>query len=143
MSNIFFLKYFVINYVLNFMYIYNAQLKVSPNWKYYDFAHAINCTCKLTWVCACACTCDCMRLKEHYIDFWKVIYENVGGKNHSFHNKHIYIIRVTDILKFYEVLFCTYRKGLFCLQKQSLCLYSSVYVWNTPNIKKWERTIAN
>ena len=24
------------------------------------------------------------------MDFWKVIYENVE-KNHSFHNKHIYI----------------------------------------------------
>ena len=41
MSNIFFLKYFVINYVLNFMYIYNAQWKISPKWKYYDFARAI------------------------------------------------------------------------------------------------------
>ena len=26
-------------------------------------------------------------------------------------------VRVTDILKFYEVLFCTYCKGLFCLYK--------------------------
>ena len=26
-------------------------------------------------------------------------------------------VRVTDILKFYEVLFCTYYKGLFCLEK--------------------------
>ena len=36
-------------------------------------------------------------------------------KQHSFHNKHIYTIRVTDILKLSEVLFFTYRKGLFCL----------------------------
>ena len=26
-------------------------------------------------------------------------------------------IQVTDILKFYEVLFCAYHKGLFCLLK--------------------------
>ena len=56
-------------------------------------------------------------------------------KKHSFHNKHIHIIRVTDILKFYEVLFCTYRTVLF-FTKQWLCLYSSVYVQSTPNIKK-------
>ena len=49
------------------------------------------------------------------MDLCKVIYENVEKK--SFHNKHINIsyIWVTDILKFYEVLFCTYCKGLFCL----------------------------
>ena len=51
----FFLKYFVINYVWNFMYIYNALSKISPKWKYYEFARTINCTRKLTWVCACAC----------------------------------------------------------------------------------------
>ena len=39
------------------------------------------------------------------MDFWKVIYENVE-KNP---------IWVKDILKFYEVLFCTYCKSLFCL----------------------------
>ena len=65
-SNVFFLKYFVINYVLNFMYINNAQWKIYPKWKYYDFARAINCTCKLTWVCACACASDCMRLREQF-----------------------------------------------------------------------------
>ena len=34
--------------------------------KYYDFAHAINCTCKLTCVCVCASTCDHTRLREQY-----------------------------------------------------------------------------
>ena len=43
-----------------------------------------------------------------------LIYEKFK-KKHSFHNKYIYIHTVTDILKFYEVLFCTYCKGLFCL----------------------------
>ena len=48
------------------------------------------------------------------MDFWKVIYENVETKKvHFITNISIYM--VTDILKFYEVLFCTYCKGLFCL----------------------------
>ena len=33
--------------------------------KYYDFAHAINCTRKLT--CMCACACDRMHLREQYV----------------------------------------------------------------------------
>ena len=37
--------------------------------KYYDFAHAINCTHKLTCVCACTCTCNCTRLREQYALF--------------------------------------------------------------------------
>ena len=52
--------------------------------------------------------------------FQKVIYENVE-KNFLFHNKHLHI-RVTDILKFYEVVFCTYCKGLFCLWKAVIML---------------------
>ena len=61
------LKYFVINYVLHFMYVYNAQWKISPKWKYYDFACAmINCTRKLTWVCTCACTCNFTCLRKQY-----------------------------------------------------------------------------
>ena len=49
------------------------------------------------------------------MDFWKVIYENVG-KRKTFTSQQTYLyIPVTDILKFYEVLFCTYCKGLFCL----------------------------
>ena len=34
--------------------------------KYYDFARAINCTHKLTCVCAYACMCDCTSLREQY-----------------------------------------------------------------------------
>ena len=34
--------------------------------KYYDFACAINCTHKLTYVCACVCTCNRTCLKEQY-----------------------------------------------------------------------------
>ena len=64
MSNIFFLKYFVINYI-----------------DFCDFTHAINRTHKLTCVCACACACNCMCLREQYVDFWKVIYENIEKKN--------------------------------------------------------------
>ena len=48
------------------------------------------------------------------MDFRKVIDENVEKKNsHLITNISIYT--VTGILKFYEVLFCTYCKGLFCL----------------------------
>ena len=36
---------------------------------------------------------------------------------------------------FYEVFFCTYCKGLFChLETLCLCLYSSIYAWNTPKL---------
>ena len=34
--------------------------------KYYDFAHAVNCTHKLTYMCACMCTGDRTRLREQY-----------------------------------------------------------------------------
>ena len=34
--------------------------------EYYDFARAINCTRKLTCVCAYACACDRTRLREQY-----------------------------------------------------------------------------
>ena len=56
------------------------------------------------------------------MDFQKVIYENIETKKIHFITD-ISIYKVTDILKFSEVLFCTYCQGLFCL----LCLYSSVY----------------
>ena len=46
-------------------------------------------------------------------------------QQHSFHNKHNYIVRVTDILKFYFVYIV---KVCLFFKKQSLCLYSSVYV---------------
>ena len=49
--------------------------------------------------------------------FWKVIYKNVKKKNRQ----------VTDILKFYEVLFCTNCTFCTYFKKQPLCLYSSVY----------------
>ena len=50
------------------------------------------------------------------------------GKKCTSQQKYLYI-QVTDILKFYEVLFRTYCKGLFFLKKK-LCLHSSVYaIW--------------
>ena len=48
------------------------------------------------------------------MDFRKVIYENVKKKTFSSQPTYLYIW-VTDILKFYEVLFCAYCKGLLCL----------------------------
>ena len=47
------------------------------------------------------------------MDFQKVIYENVE-KNTSIFAASI-SIQVIDVLKFYEVLFCTYFEGLFYL----------------------------
>ena len=48
------------------------------------------------------------------MDFLEMIYENVEKKTFISQQTYLYL-RVTDILKFYEVLFCTYCKGLFCL----------------------------
>ena len=45
--------------------------------------------------------------------FWRVTSENVE-KKHFITNIYIYIYIVIDNLQFYEVLFCTYCKGLFC-----------------------------
>ena len=48
------------------------------------------------------------------MDFQKVIYKNVAKKTFISEQTYMYI-RATEILGFYEVLFCTYCKGLFCL----------------------------
>ena len=48
------------------------------------------------------------------MDFEKVIYENVLKKKKHFTTTYLYTL-VKEILKFYEVLFCTYCKDLFCL----------------------------
>ena len=61
MSEVFFLKYFTIMFNGK---SFNEKFLVTR--KYYDFARAINCTRKLTCVCACACTYDCTRLREQY-----------------------------------------------------------------------------
>ena len=121
MSNAFFLKYFVINYDLNFMYIYNVQWKFSPKWKYYDIVHAINFTHKLTWVFACTSACNCMCLREQYVNFWKVIYENVKKNN----NIHF----ITNISILYgSQTYWSFMKFYFVFKKQLLCLYSSIYI---------------
>ena len=46
-----------------------------------DFPRAINCTRKLTYVCACACACDCTRLGEQYgsnsyANAWIILYQS-------------------------------------------------------------------
>ena len=52
------------------------------------------------------------------MDFQRVIYEIVEKKTTFISQQaHLYM-RVTDILKFYEVLFCTYCKGLLCIKKR-------------------------
>ena len=59
--------------------------------------------------------------------FQKIIYKNVKKKKKK-ESQQIYLyIWVTDILKFYEVLFCTYCTLSTYLKKQSLCLFSSIY----------------
>ena len=63
-----------------------------------------------------------------------MIYEKLEKKNH-FNAKYLYI-RVTDILKFYEVLFYTYCKGL-------LSLKNSHYAYIPPYIHKTIETLGN
>ena len=48
------------------------------------------------------------------MDLLKVINENVRKKTLISQQTYLYV-QVTDILKFYEISFCTYCKGLFCL----------------------------
>ena len=62
MSEVFFLKYFIIMFNGK---SFNEKFLVTR--KYYDFARAINCTRKLTCVCACAWACDPTRLRERYV----------------------------------------------------------------------------
>ena len=135
MNNILFLKYFVINYILNFMYIYNIQWKISPKWKY-DFMRAINCTRKLTWLCACACGCDCTCLKEQYVDFSESdLRKREKKKKHFITNISISYGSQTywSFMKFY---FVHMVKVCFVFKRQSLCLYSSVRVRVRVRVRK-------
>ena len=122
-SNVFFLKHFVINYVLNFMYIYNAKWKIYPKWKYYDFVHEINCTRKHTWVytCACACMCNCMCIREQYMNFWKVIYENDRKKPIHFIT-NISILYGSQTCWSYMKFYFVHIEVCFVFKKKSLCL---------------------
>ena len=67
--------------------------------------------------------------------FWKVIYENIEKKP-PFYKKHILYMQVTDILKFYEVLFCIYFKGLFLSLKSSHYVYICPYMHKTLETEK-------
>ena len=54
---------------MNNLSIKNFSLQETYNndktkWKDYDFVRVINCTYKLTHVCACTCACNCMHLRE-------------------------------------------------------------------------------
>ena len=53
-------------------------------------------------------------MKNTSVDFQKVIYEDAEEKKKFISQQTYLYIRVTDILKFYEVFF-TYCEGLFCL----------------------------
>ena len=55
------------------------------------------------------------------MDFLKVIYENVEKKTLFSQQANLYLW-VRDILKFSEVLFCIYCKGLFCLEETVIML---------------------
>ena len=65
------------------------------------------------------------------MDFQKLNYEN--AKKNTFISQQTYLsIQVTDILKFYEVLLCTYCKGLFFLSlKNSHYAYIPLYKHKT------------
>ena len=69
------------------------------------------------------------------MDFRKVIYENVEKK--PFISQHTYLyVRVTDIPKFYEVLFCTFCTGLSSLK-------NSHYAYIPPYMHKILPTLGN
>ena len=51
---------------------------------------------------------------EHFYGFLESDLWKRWKKTFILQQTHLYI-QATDILKFYEVLFCTYCKGLFCL----------------------------
>ena len=128
-SNIFFLKYFVINYVLSFMYLYNAQWKISPKWKYCDFVHGINCTHKFAWVCACACACHCTHLMEQYVGILESDIRKRQKKNHIHFTTNIFTLYGSQAYwSFLKLYFVHTVKVYFVFNKQLLCLYSSVYV---------------
>ena len=63
----------------------------------------------------------CKRLKNTSLDlllfygehFYGFLKSDLWKRRNKITNISVYT--VTDILKFYEVLFCTYVKGLFCL----------------------------
>ena len=62
------------------------------------------------------------------MDFWKVIYENLLSLSLSLSLTHTHTHTQTDILKFYEELFCTYCKARFVLSlKTVIMLISSIY----------------
>ena len=63
---------------------------------------------------------------EHFVDFWKMIFENADEK-YSFHNKHIFIYGSHTFWSFVKFHFVHIVKVCFVFKKQSLCLYSSVY----------------
>ena len=64
------------------------------------------------------------------MDFQKVIYEYV--KKTPFISQHTYLyVQVTDILKFYKVLFCTYFRGFFLSSKNSHYAYIPPYMHKT------------
>ena len=67
--------------------------------------------------------------------FGKCFTKTLRENKHSFHNKHVYIIQVTDILKFYGVLFCTYRKVL--------TLENCCYAYIPPYMYKTLPTLRN
>ena len=63
----------------------------------------------------------CYFTETNSMDSQKVIYKNVEKSPFISQQTYLYT-RVTNILKFYAVLFCTYCKGLFCLYKTVMML---------------------
>ena len=79
MSNVFFLKYFTINYVLNFLNIifneksFTEKFLITTNITmrkqrmkilWFHMSNTVNWTCKLSCACTCSCACDSTRLRE-------------------------------------------------------------------------------
>ena len=62
--------------------------------KYYDFTHAINCTRKLTCMCACTCAYDHTHLREQYENDKKILSVVLGISGTIY---HIIVIYVTPV----------------------------------------------
>ena len=65
------------------------------------------------------------------MDFQKMIHENINLKETFIAQQTYLYIQVTDILKFYEVLFCTYFSQFVLFLKNSHLAYIPPYMHKT------------
>ena len=71
------------------------------------------------------------------MDFLKVIYENVKKKQHSFHNKYVYIYTGHRHFESFMKLYFVHIAITYCIS------YSSPYIHNTLPALRNEKKTAN